>query len=334
MMKAYRLTRQDLDGLIRTDELDPTPRPNEVLVRIRAASLNYKDLFFVRPAEQHGLALPRPTIPISDGAGEIVAVGSEVADFGVGDRVAANVAQNWIDGVIPADAAQHALGYGIDGILCQFRALDAAGVVRLPDDYSYEQGSTLPIAGVTAWNAIRRVSPGESVLVLGTGGVAVFALQFAKAQGAKVILTSSSAAKIARAVELGADHGINYRTNPSWEEEVKELTGGRGVDHVIETVGGRSVEQSVEATAIGGRIHMIGLLDFQRADTSGITEKAITVQGIRFGSRGTFEDMVRFINKSRVVPVIDSVFKFDDAISAYRHLDSKAHFGKIVIDVD
>lgn len=324
-MKAYRLTKQDLDGLIQVEEPEPAPGPNQVLIRIRAASLNYKDLFFV---------LPRPTIPVSDAAGEIVAVGSSATQFAIGDRVSPNVAQNWLDGVLPADVADHALGYGVDGVLCQYRALDVEGVVRLPDFYTVVQGSTLPIAGVTAWNAVRQVNAGEAVLVLGTGGVSIFALQFAKAKGASVILTSSSDEKINRALRLGADHALNYRRDPRWPERVLEITGGCGVQHVIESVGGLSVEQSVRATAIGGHIHLIGHLDFERADTSGITEKAITVRGIRFGSRAIFEDMIEFINISRIVPVIDSVFAFNDALSAYRHLESGAHFGKIVINVD
>jgi NADPH:quinone reductase-like Zn-dependent oxidoreductase len=333
-MKLYRLSKPSLDGLELVHEPEPQPKAREVVVRIRAASLNYKDLLFVRTVDEGGIPLSRPTIPLSDGAGEVVEVGEDVTRFAVGDRVAPIVVQDWFDGPLPADTMNRALGVGVDGVLSEFRVFDQNNVVPLPPELSFEEGSTLPIAGVTAWNALQDVRPHQTVLVLGTGGVALFAVQFAKASGARVIVCTSRDEKADRAKALGADETVNYTRHPDWEQEVLALTHGRGVDHVVETVGGSSVERSVKATAIGGSVYGVGLIDRGKIDPYNIQLRAVTVRGIRIGSRGQFETMVRLISEQAIRPVIDSVFPFADVRAAYERIDSGEHFGKVVVSVD
>lgn len=333
-MKAYRLYSPDLGDLRLVDEPLPVAGPSEVLVRVHAASLNFKDLLFVKPPAEGGIACPRPTVPLSDMAGEIVAVGLGVEDWKVGDRVTAGVMPGWFEGYIPADATTNALGFGQDGVLSEYRAFRADSIIALPDDCSYEQGSTLPIAALSAWNGLRHVRPGETVLVLGTGGVALFGLQFASALGARVIVTSSSDDKLQRTRALGADEVVNYRTHSNWHEKVLELTGGRGVDHVVETVGGSNLTQSVACTAIGGHIYLVGLQDKGLMDPYQIQYRAVNVHGIRVGSLALFKDMMRVIGQHGIEPVIDSVFAFERAIDAYTHLMNAGHFGKIVIRID
>jgi NADPH:quinone reductase-like Zn-dependent oxidoreductase len=333
-MKLYRLSTPSLDGLQLLHEPDPRPKSHEIVVRIRAASLNYKDLLFVRPVADGGIPLPRPTIPLSDAAGEVVEIGAEVNRFAVGDRVAPVVVQNWFNGPLPADTMDRALGVGVDGVLAEFRVFDQNNLVLLPPELSYEEGATLPIAAVTAWNALQHVQPYETVLVLGTGGVALFAVQFAKASGARVIVITSRDEKAGRAKALGADETVNYTRHPDWEQEVLALTGGRGVDHVVETVGGSSVERSVKATAIGGSVYGVGLIDRGKIDPYCIQYRAVTVRGIRIGSREQFETMVRLVGAHAIRPVIDSVHPFAEVRAAYERIDSGEHFGKVVVSLD
>lgn len=333
-MKAYRLFTPSLDDLRLVDEPMPAAGPGEVLVRIHAASLNFKDLLFIKPPAEGGIACPRPTVPLSDMAGEIVAVGSGVDDWKVGDRVTAGVMPGWFEGYIPADATSKALGFGQDGVLSEYRAFRADSIIALPNDCSYEEGSTLPIAALSAWNGVQHVRAGESVLVLGTGGVALFALQFAHALGARVIMTSSSDEKLERTRALGADETVNYRTHGNWHEKILELTGGRGVDHVVETVSGSNLTQSVACTAIGGHVYLVGLQDKGLMDPYQIQFRAVNVHGIRVGSLNLFRDMMRVIDGHRIKPVIDRVFAFDETLAAYAHLKAAGHFGKIVIRID
>jgi NADPH:quinone reductase-like Zn-dependent oxidoreductase len=316
-VKVYRLTEPSLNGLKRSEEPDPKPAANEALVRIRAVSLNYKDLLFVKPPAEGGFALPRPMIPLSDGAGEVIAIGSAVTRVAVGDRVAGINVQNWFEGPIPPDAFRYALGFGVEGVLCQLRAFDQNSLVRIPKALSFEEGSTLPIAAVTAWNAMEHVRANETVMVLGTGGVAIFALQFAKAAGARVFISSSSDEKAKRARALGADDTVNYRDHPEWQDRVLELTGGRGVDHVVENVGGTSLQRSIAATAVGGSIHVIGVIDRGGINPYDIQFKALNVRGIRMGPRCLFEDVNRLIEQHRIRPVVDRVFPFEDVRAAY-----------------
>jgi NADPH:quinone reductase-like Zn-dependent oxidoreductase len=333
-VKVYRLTKPSLDGLQRSEEPDPKPAPNEALVRIRAVSLNYKDLLFVKPPSEGGFELPGPMIPLSDAAGEVIAIGSAVTRVAVGDRVAPINVLNWFEGPIPADAFKHALGFGVDGVLCQLRTVDQNNLVRLPAGLSFEESSTLTIAGVTAWHAVSGVRANQTVMVLGTGGVAMFALQFCRAAGARVFISSSSNAKAERARALGAEETINYRENPDWSVRVRELTGGRGVDHVVENVGGSSLHQSIAATAIGGTIHSIGILDKGLVNPYEIQFKGITLRGIRMGPRSLFEDMNRLIEQHRIRPLVDRVFPFQEARAAYEYLRDARHVGKVVISIE
>lgn len=331
-MKAYRLYAPSLDQLRLVDEPVPTPGLGEVLVKIHSVSLNYKDLLFVKPLAEGGIACPQPTIPISDMAGEITAIGPDVTEWQIGDRITAAVMPGWFEGVIPANPP--ALGYGLDGVLCEYGTFRADSILRIPAAYSFEEASTLPIAALSAWNAVEHVRAGESVLILGTGGVALFALQFVKALGARTIITSSSDAKLDRARLLGADETVNYRTHTDWNMQVLELTDGRGVDHVVETVSGTNLTQSVGCTAIGGHVYVVGLQDKGLMDPYQIQYRAVNVHGIRVGSLEQFRQMIAFIDQHDILPVIDRVFPFSETLDAYAHLKAAGHFGKIVINID
>jgi NADPH:quinone reductase-like Zn-dependent oxidoreductase len=333
-VKLYRLTAPSLDALELVDEPVPTATSRDVVVRIHAASINYKDLLFVKPPSEGGIGLPGPMVPWSDAAGEVVEVGPEVTRFAVGDRVAPVVVQDWFGGPLPGDTLSRALGVGVDGVLSEYRVFDQNNLVALPAGLSYEEGSTLPIAAVTAWNAVQDVRPHESVLVLGTGGVALFALQFAKTAGARVIVITSQDEKAERAKALGADDTVNYTHCPEWQKEILALTDGRGVDHVVETVGGSSVERSVNATTIGGSVYQVGLIDRGTMDPYNIQMRAVTVRGIRMGSRGQFETMNDLISRHAIRPVLDSVLGFSDVRAAYERIASGKHFGKVVLTLD
>nr|WP_087575433.1 NAD(P)-dependent alcohol dehydrogenase [Sphingomonas sp. CDS-1] len=333
-MKVFRLYAPSLEELRLVEEPKPSPGPGEVLVRLRAASLNFKDLLFVKSPEEGGIALGKPTIPVSDGAGEIVEVGSGVGAWAVGDRVTSVVVQKWFEGPIPADAMARALGCGEEGVLSQYRVFSEDALVRLPEGCSFEEGATLPIAALSAWNGVQHARPGETVLILGTGGVALFGLQFAKALGARTIITSSSDEKLDRARALGADETINYRTHENWHEIVLKMTEGRGADHVVETVSGSNLTQSVAATAIGGHVYLVGLQDRGLMDPYQIQFRAVNVHGIRMGSKTMLESMMEAVERHKITPVIDHVFRFEETVDAYNYLKKAGHFGKIVISID
>ena len=303
----------------------------QVLVQVKATSLNYRDLALSRNPRQK-----RPIVPLSDGAGEIVALGEGVARFAVGDRVAANFFLNWIDGEVRAAVHESAMGGAVDGMLAEYVALPAESLVRLPDYLTYEQAATLPCAALTLWNALfeqSKLTPGETVLLLGTGGVSVFGLQFAKMAGAKVILTSSSDAKLERARVLGADETINYKTTPDWDKAVWELTGKRGVDHVIEVGGGGTMERSLRSARTGGTVSAIGVLTGfdSKIDPFLIVGRSLRVHGIYVGSVAMFERMLAAMTLNRLEPIIDRIFSFAEAPQALEHLATGSHFGKIVI---
>lgn len=330
--RTYRLTAPSLESLQLSSENVPDLGAHEVLVRMRAASLNYKDNFYL--AGDQGIKLPRPTVPLSDGAGEVVAVGERVDRFVVGDRVAGNFVQDWLYGVLGDHAAGSSttLGHGIDGTLAEYRVFHQEGLVTLPDNLSYEEGATLPCAALTAWNAVRGVRAGENVLVLGTGGVALFALQFARALGATTIVTSSSDAKLSRATAVGADHVINYQRNPDWHKAARELTGGRGVDHVVDTVGPDTLERSLLATRREGTVHLVGLINpAGKIDPMLILGGTVTLRGVRVGSRQLFEEMNAFIEKKDIHPLIGHRFSFDNAKDAFAQQLKGPDFGKIVV---
>lgn len=330
-MKAYQTNgKQDLN-LIELPQ--PTPQAGQILIRVRAVSLNYRDLVVLQGMYQ---GQQSTVIPISDGAGEVVAIGEGVTRVQVGDRVIGTFFQNWISGRINRQVMTSALGGNIDGMLAEYIILNESGVVHIPDHLSYEEAATLPCAALTAWNALvakGNLQAGETVLVLGTGGVSVFATQFAKLLGATVTATSSSDRKLDQIRSLGADATINYQNTPDWEKEVYALTDRVGIDHVVEVGGAGTLAKSIQATCLGGQIHLIGVLSgFGGAiDPFPILGKSITVNGIYVGSREMFEAMNQAIANAKLQPVIDRVFPFAEAMQAYDYLRSGSHFGKVVI---
>ncbi len=338
-MKLWEIQKgsTSIEGLRRGERPNPRLGPNQVLIRVYATSLNYRDQAVVT-GNYPGGAVQRDVIPLSDGAGEVVEVGPGVTRFKVGDRVAGTFFQTWTSGV--PSASRPTLGYPLDGMLAEYAVLHEEGVVGIPRNLSYEEAATLPCAAVTAWNGLmvagrQPVRPGDTVLCLGTGGVSMAALQFARAAGARVIVTSSSDDKIKRAQALGASDGVNYKTKPDWEKEVLALTNGRGVDHIVETGGAGTLARSYEAVAPGGKVAAIGILAGFVGDCNpvAIMFKNASLQGIGVGSREMFEDMNRAIEANNIKPVIDKVFPFDQAVEAYRYQRSEALFGKIVITV-
>ncbi len=335
-MKAFELTGQfGIDELSLTDRREPTPGRGQALVKVKAVSLNFRDLLMVKGAYSRNL--PFPLVPCSDCSGEVVKVGEGVTRVKVGDRVAAAFFQTWLGGELTDQKAKLALGGAIDGVLAEYAVFHGDGLVHVPDHLSYEEAATLPCAGVTAWNALvtaGNLKAGDTVLVLGTGGVSLFALQFARLVGARVIITSSSDAKLERARQLGASDTINYRSMPEWDERARALTGGAGVDHVVEVGGPGTLARSLRAVKMAGTISFIGVLAAP-ADVSllPIIMKHVRVQGIYVGSRDMFEAMNRAIAFHKLKPVIDRVFPFEEAREALRHMASGAHFGKICIRV-
>jgi NADPH:quinone reductase-like Zn-dependent oxidoreductase len=323
-------------ALTKRETASPSPGPGEVTVRIRAASLNYRDLLVRSGKSASGGT--GPVVPLSDGAGEIVATGPGVTEWAVGDRVALTFFRDWIDG--PFDMAHHgaARGGSCDGVLSEIVATPAHSLVRIPSTLSFEEAATLPCAALTAWHALmergRPLAAGETVLCLGTGGVSIFALQFAKATGARVIVTSRSDEKLARARELGADEVVNYAAIPDWDREVWNLTGKRGADRVIEVGGPGTIERSLNSVAAGGVVSLIGVLTGfapAQANLFTLVKKNAELHGIYVGHRGMFVRMNEFIESHRIRPVIDRVFPFADAADAYARLESGEHLGKIVV---
>lgn len=335
-MQAYQIHEfGDPRGLRRVELPSPTARPGEVVVRVRAVSLNYRDLLVAKGLYNPKLKLPR--VPVSDGAGEVVAVGEGAGRFKPGDRVLAAFMPAWVDGPLDDAKSRSALGGDADGILAQEIAIAEEGLARIPDHLSFEEASTLPCAAVTAWNALiehGKIKPGDTVLTQGTGGVSLFAIQFARMAGARIIATSSSDAKLARAIALGADEGINYVSTPKWEERVRELTGGAGVDHIVEVGGAGTLPKSFRAVRPGGTISLIGVLSgFGDVNPMPLLMRNIRLQGIFVGPRRILDDVCKAVAQHRMRPVIDRVFEFEDAPGALAHLESGTHIGKIVIHV-
>jgi NADPH:quinone reductase-like Zn-dependent oxidoreductase len=335
-MRLYRIPSPGkIDNLTLAEADTPKPGPGQVLVRMRAASLNYRDLAIIRGQYMMG-PLPADLVPLSDGAGEVVETGPGVTRVATGDRGAGIFMQAWQGGDMEPHHALSALGGAINGVLSEYVLFDADGLVKIPDHLSFEDGATLPCAAVTAWNALyglKPLLPGQTVLVLGTGGVSIFALQFAHAAGARVIVTSSSDEKLARATALGASDGINYKATPDWAREVRKLTGGRGVDHVVEVGGPGTLQQSIASARLGGVVSLIGVLTRGQIDPLPILGGGVIVRGIFVGSRSMFEDMNRAIALHGIVPVVDRVFGFEEARDAYRALKSAVHVGKLVIAI-
>jgi NADPH:quinone reductase-like Zn-dependent oxidoreductase len=335
-MRSYRLqARSGFEAIVLGEASAAVAGPGQVAVRVKAVSLNYRDLLTARSAEQTPALVGR--VPLSDGAGEVVAVGAGVTRFKVGDRVAGCFMQKWVDGELDADKFASALGGAIDGMAAEQVVLDQEGLVQFPAHLGFEEAATLPCAAVTAWDALRQAGlrAGQTVLLLGTGGVSVFALQFAKLHGARVIITSSSDAKLDVARELGADEVINYAATSNWDEEVLKRTGGRGADIAIEVGGPDTLNKSLNAVRVSGAISIMGTLTGMAGavNTVALLRKRIKLQGIYVGSRTTFEEMNQAIALHTLRPVVDRLFEFDQLRAAYEYQHSGAHVGKVVVRV-
>jgi NADPH:quinone reductase-like Zn-dependent oxidoreductase len=314
-----------------------SPGPGQVLVAIKAVSLNYRDVLVV--SGKYSPNLQKPLTICSDAAGEVFAVGAGVQRFKPGDRVVASFFQNWLDGEYDREYGKSALGGSIDGVLCTHKLFREEGLLPLPSHLSFEEGSTLPCAALTAWHAMvptARVKSGDTVLLLGTGGVSIFGLQLAKLHGARAIITSSSNDKLARAKSFGADATVNYRENPDWEKAVFKLTAGRGADIVLEVGGGETLPHSLRAVRPGGQVSLIGVLSGidSALNIGPILHNNLRVQGIYVGSAAMFQDMNRAIAINGLKPVIDRTFSFAQSREALRYMQSGQHFGKIVITVE
>jgi NADPH:quinone reductase-like Zn-dependent oxidoreductase len=334
-MKAYEIQSVGIDNLALVDRPVPEPGPYQVLVKMHAWSLNYRDLMTVKGSYNPRMKMPQ--VPLSDGAGEVVAAGSEVKSVKPGDRVANTFFERWVSGEATDEKARSALGAGRDGVLSEYVVLHEEGVIPFPDHLTYTEAATLPCAALTAWNAVAiegKIKAGDIVLTLGTGGVSIFALQFAGLNGAQVIITSSSNEKLSRAKQLGAGQTVNYKEVPEWGRHVRQLTGGRGVDLVVEVGGAGTFNQSLAAIRRGGTVSLIGVLaQGPGANIVPILMNSIRVQGIFVGTREAFQSMNSAISLHHLHPVIDRTFGFAEAREAFRLMESSSHFGKICIEV-
>ncbi|MDT8398075.1 MAG: NAD(P)-dependent alcohol dehydrogenase [Pseudomonadales bacterium] len=336
-MKAFvvKAGSTSLTGLQLMTREKPSPGAGEILVQMKAVSLNFRDLM-IPLGRYMGGPLAADAVALSDGTGEVVGLGEGVTRFKLGDRVAGTFFRNWIDGP-PAAESRPGLGAGVDGVLAEYVAFHQNDAVGIPANLSYEEAATLPCAGVTAWNTLlvagKAIRPGDTVLVLGTGGVSIMALQLARAAGARVIATSSSDEKLARAGKLGADTLINYKTTPEWQEAVLKATQGLGVDCVVEVGGLGTLSRSMASLAMGGKVCMIGFVAGPAGDANPqqVIRSGGNLHGIFVGNRAMFEQLNKAIEVNDIHPVIDRVFSFDESPAAYEYMQSQAHFGKIVI---
>ncbi len=335
-MKAYEINEFGIENLSLVERDAPEPQADEVLVKFHAASLNYRDLMTVKGT--YNPKLKRPLVPLSDGAGEVVEIGESVTKFKVGDRVTPIFMQGWLDGAIDAAKARTALGGDLDGCLREFGAFGETGLVCIPDHFSYEEAATLPCAAVTAYNALfvsGCLKTGETILLQGTGGVSIFALQLASVYGCRTIITSSSDEKLNRAKEIGANDLINYKTDADWDARVLQLTEKRGVDQIVEVGGSGTMPKSINAVKMGGHIAVIGVLSGQgEINPALVLMKAVRMQGIFVGSRQMFEQMnLMLCQHDHLKPVIDKVYEFGEVKDALKCMESGSHFGKIVVKI-
>lgn len=336
-MQSYLIDSDGgIDAIKLNETVEPEPGFGEVQIRVHAASLNYRDLGIASGGYLRNNTCP--VIPLSDGAGEVTKLGEGVTRYRVGDRVSPIFVQDWIEGP-PTDAKlKTSLGGGIDGVLREFMTVPEQSLVAIPDSMSFAEAATIPCAAVTAWQALfdsGNLQPGQTVLLLGTGGVSMFALQLATSAGASVIITSSSDEKLKLAKSAGADQTINYTTHPEWHKEVKKLTDGRGVDHVVEVGGPGTLERSIKSAAVGGHIHLIGVLDSPAAKIGPMLGvfNLLTIRGIYVGSREMHEQTLAAIHQNNLQPIIDRSFAFQNALDAYRYFTSQKHVGKVVIEL-
>ncbi|MBL8553956.1 MAG: NAD(P)-dependent alcohol dehydrogenase [Phenylobacterium sp.] len=327
-----------LDAIQVVEKPDPTPGPGQVLVRMKAVSLNYRDLLMVNG--MHGRAPAQTTdviTPFSDGCGYVEAVGEGVTRFKAGDRVATLFFQGWISGPPSLEKVVTALGFPIPGAGAELQTFSEHGLSKVPEFLSDNEVATLPCAALTAWRGLfydARLEPGDTVVLQGTGGVSIFGLQFAHAAGLRTLITSSSDAKLERAKELGADHVVNYRATPAWSGPVREATHGRGADFIMEVGGGGTIQESMRAVRIGGHIAVIGVVagagdPFNPAALIGNSAK---LQGLSVGSRDMFESMCRMMDLKKIFPVVDKTFPFTEAKAAFSAMAAGEHFGKIVLE--
>ncbi len=336
-MRAFRFHDFGLEHL-RLDEVEtPALGPGKVLVDVKALSLNYRDYLVV--TGQYNPKLKLPAVPISDGAGVVATVGEGVTRIKPGDRVVSHFVSGWIDGPFKQEYAGTTLGLPRAGLAAEKVILPAEAVVPLPENYDFAQAATLPIAALTAWSAlvtVGNVQAGDTILTLGTGGVSIFAVQFGRALGAKVIVTSSSDEKLARAKQLGAACAINYKTTPKWEQTALECSDGLGVDVVVENGGPGTLDQSMKATRAGGKIALLGALTGLAGNvTTGlILMKRLQIHGILVDSRKAFEDMISFIEQHKIEPVIGQRFGFEQLPAAFKTMEAATHFGKLVIELE
>jgi NADPH:quinone reductase-like Zn-dependent oxidoreductase len=337
-MNAWKLKAgSGIGALARTDFTPRTPGPHDVVVKIHAASLNYRDLMFAR-GDYLGL-IDAPLVPVADGAGEVVEVGAAVTRFKPGDRVINTYFRNWIDGAATPWKVSESAGAQFDGVLAERFVAAETTLAAIPAHLSYEEAATISCAGITAWNAIfadGRALPGATVALLGTGGVSIWALQLAHAAGLKTIITSSSDEKLERARALGANETINYRTHPEWQNEVLRLTGGEGADIVVEVGGRDTLPRSVAAARMGGLVSIIGGVSSFAGPELGLLPVIggfKRLHGLMVGSRTMLDDLTRFVEAQQIRPVVDRVFGFDEAPEAYKWLEAGKHFGKVVIRV-
>lgn len=336
IMKVFEIQQFGVENLALVEREIPQPAENEVLVKFHAVSLNYRDLMMVNG--WYNPKLKMPVVPFSDGAGEITAVGDDVTRFKVGDRVCPIFHQAWVDGSVETGKVKTALGGDVDGCLREYGTFDENGLVKIPEHLSYEEAATLPCAAVTAYHALfssGNLHTDDIVLLQGTGGVSIFALQFASHFGAKTIITSSSNEKLEKAKSLGANLTINYKENPDWDKVVLDLTEKRGVDHVVEVGGAGTLQKSMNSAKMGGHIAVIGVLD-TKGDIAPVTilMKMLRLHGIFVGSRQMFEDMNRMLEQHQIKPVIDKVFEFSEVKEALNYMQSGSHFGKVVVKIN
>lgn len=326
-----------LENLKKAERPEPKAGPRQVVVKVHATSINFRDLMMVQG--HYNPKQPLPLIPFSDGAGEVVDVGEGVTRVKTGDRVADCFFQKWFHGQPSPDRiAKWSMGGPLDGMLAEYVVLDENGVLKVPDHLSYEEAACLPCAYLTAWSCLFRhgnLQPGDTVLCLGTGGVSIAGLQLAKLAGAEVIITSSSDDKLKQARKLGASHGINYKENAKWSAAVREATGGRGVDYVIEVGGVGTLEQSVRSVRMGGHVSLVGVLAGPQAplNLTLVLMQDVRVQGVFVGPRESFEAMNRAIAQHKMKPIIDKTFGWNEATEALAYVAGGKHFGKVCIKV-
>lgn len=336
-MKAIVYHSFGTDQLKAEERPVPEPGPGEVLLRMKAASLNYRDLLML--TGDYNPRLKMPLVPCSDGVGIIEKTGESCSRFKEGTRVSPIFARGWYDGPPFREMLKATHGGPLDGTLQQYMVVPENDLVEIPDSLSDEEAAALPCAGLTAWNAVAQygnAQPGQTILILGTGGVSVFAMQFAKLYGLEIIITSSSEDKLKKAEQLGADHLVNYKANANWDREVYKITKGKGADHVIEVGGPGTLEKSIRSTKPGGSVYLIGVLAGKEAplDLTPVLMQSIRIQGVVVGHRKSFENMLRAVALHKLKPAIDRVFSMDEAAAAFDYLKSGSHFGKVCVRID